>query len=340
MRLPLLSSAALLVLQVAAQCPFDPTITPNEVVLCPNSTEMLGTQLYDSWQWYKDGTVIPGATQQTYETGSADAGSEITVACTLNGCTEMSPPVLIDGYLFLLPYVIHSGDEPYSTGFEGESFFCEGDTLELTMGQPYTANIQWTRDGVAIPGETDPTLIITEGGGYSVSGAPGVCPNYVLDLGLTIYAYFTPNVYPALIPGDGEVCVYPAIASAQWYLDGIPIGTGTCIATTAPGVYTAFADYGQPCQKISEPFLSTGVSEPTSGSQWTLVRIVDQLTVRFQRAVPQDATWSVLDERGRLVVTGRVPQAGTVNVDLSGEANGVYLFRTAMGKAERFTLAR
>lgn len=339
MRTPLLSIASLLVLQVAGQCPFDPTITPNQVILCPNSTQLLSTQAYDSWQWYKDGVAIDGATQQTYTTSGIDGGSEITVACSLNGCTEMSPGVLIDDWMFLLPYVIHGGDEPYSMGLEGELVFCEGDTLELTMGQPYTESIQWTNNGVAIPGATQPTLIVTEAGGYSVSGAPSVCPNYIQDLGLTIYAYFTGSVYPALVPGDGELCVYPAIANAQWFLDGAPFGTGACIAMTTPGVYTAFADYGQPCQRISEPFVFTGIAGPT-GPLFTVVRIADQLNVLFQGAVTPSASWDVLDASGRIVRSGRVPAQGTLTVDLSGEAGGVYFFRTSMGAGQRFTLVR
>ncbi|HMC97050.1 MAG TPA: hypothetical protein VKG92_05340 [Flavobacteriales bacterium] len=117
MRSTLLPLAALLALQVVGQCPFDPTISPTEVILCPNGSQLLSTQTYDSWQWYKDGDLIPGATAQTYLVSNNDIGSEFSVACTLAGCTEMSPAVLVDGWVFLLPYVIHGGDEPYQIGF-------------------------------------------------------------------------------------------------------------------------------------------------------------------------------------------------------------------------------
>jgi len=48
-----------------AQCPFDPTVTPADLILCPNSQGELATQSYDSYQWYKEGNPIPGATGQT-----------------------------------------------------------------------------------------------------------------------------------------------------------------------------------------------------------------------------------------------------------------------------------
>ncbi|MEO8588953.1 MAG: hypothetical protein ABI432_06280 [Flavobacteriales bacterium] len=339
MRTTLLPVTALLALQVVGQCPFDPTISPTDVILCPNSTELLVTQNYDSWQWYRDGVLIPGAMQHTYQVSSNDAGSHFTVACTLDGCTEVSPPVLVDGWVFLLPYVIHEGDAAYYTDEFG-TYYCAGDTVILTLGQPYTENIQWTDGGGDIPGATGPVLIVTQNGDYSVSAAPGLCPDFILGLGVTISATFTPNIYPALVPGDGEVCVYPAISNAQWFLNGAPIGTGECIATTAPGVYTAFADYGQPCQTISPPFLFTGISGQTPGSPFTVVRIADELNVLFQSAVTPDAAWDVLDASGRIVRSGRVPAQGTLTVDLSGEAGGVYFFRTSIGVGQRFTLVR
>jgi len=339
MRTTLLSLTALFSHFAVAQCPFDPTIAPTEVILCPNSTELLVTQNYDSWQWYKDGALIPGAIQHTYQVSSNDAGSQFTVACTLNGCTELSPPVLVDGWVFLLPYVIHEGDAAYYTDEFG-AHYCAGDTVILTLGQPYSENIQWTDGGVDIPGATSPVLIVTQNGDYSVSAAPGLCPDFILGLGVTISASFTPNIYPALIPGDGELCVYPTGSNTLWFLDGAPIGTEDCIATTFPGVYTAFVDYGEPCQTISAPFLSTGISGPIHGSPLTVVRIADQLTVLLQHAVTPDTEWSVLDVSGRIVSSGRVPAQGTLTVDLSGEVGGVYIFRTSMGTGQRFTLVR
>ena len=96
-----------------AQCPFTPTILPSDLILCPNESGTLTTQVYDAYQWNKDGSPISGATGQTLTVDQwADAGSSFTVSATLDGCTEMSAPVLVDGWVFLLPYVMHGGDEP------------------------------------------------------------------------------------------------------------------------------------------------------------------------------------------------------------------------------------
>ena len=87
-----------------AQCTFTPTVTPNNIILCPNDSAELTTQEYDSYQWYKGSDPIVGATSQTlmvhqYE----DAGYEFKVAATLDDCTESSVPVLVDGWAFLFP---------------------------------------------------------------------------------------------------------------------------------------------------------------------------------------------------------------------------------------------
>lgn len=342
MRTTLLSLAALLPLLTAAQCPFDPTITPSDLILCPNATDVLSTQAYDSYQWYKDGVAIAGETGQTLQVSSNDGGSMFTVEATLNGCTEMSPGVLVDGWVFLLPYVIHDGDAPYHVDEFG-AHYCAGDTLILTLGQPYTENIQWTDGGVDIPGANSPVLIVTQDGNYSVSGAPGICPDFILGLGVTITAFFTPNIYPAIVPGDGELCVYPAIGNAQWFLDGAPIGTGECIAITAPGVYTAFADYGEPCQTISAPHLVTSVADREDAPACELNCDGDRLTVRLND--PRSRTWRVSDATGRTVAQGSAPTQAVLQLDLSDEPGGAYLFQVTFAdgstaKAQRFALVR
>jgi hypothetical protein len=112
----LLSFSALLFFSTAgmAQCPFDPTVE-GETILCPGGTSVLSTQVYDSYQWYQRpygdtiAVPIPGATGPTYTVTEADVISYISVEATLNGCTEISPEVLIDGYVFLFHFFIHGG---------------------------------------------------------------------------------------------------------------------------------------------------------------------------------------------------------------------------------------
>ncbi len=168
---------------IKAQCSFDPAVT-GDTLLCPNQTGMLTTQVYDSYQWYKrplfGGPAAPvtGATSQTLSIDAAnDAGYYFKVEATLNGCTEFSPEVLVDSWVFLLPYTIIEGD--YTLGGNGELILCQGDTILLICGLPYIANLQWFDNGIPIPGANNDTLFVTSNGSYTFSGAPAVCPNFI-----------------------------------------------------------------------------------------------------------------------------------------------------------------
>src|ERR1700749_401274 len=83
--------------ETRAQCNFTPTITPNNPVLCPDQTDTLWTQVYDSYQWYKGNNPIDGATNQyLIVTQQHDVGLKFKVAATQDGCTAFSASVLVD----------------------------------------------------------------------------------------------------------------------------------------------------------------------------------------------------------------------------------------------------
>lgn len=314
-----------------AQCTFTPTIEPGTLILCPNEGGVLSTQAYSAYQWYKDGNAIAGATGQQLTVQSDETGSSFTVAATLDGCTETSASVLVDGWMFLLPYLIHGGDEPYSTGPFGEPFFCEGDTLTLTLGQPYTENITWTNNGNPIPGETSNVLTVTTTGLYSASGAPGVCPNQIMYVGVEVGATFNTNMQPDIVDnGNDQLCAYPAGGATQWYLAGAPVDTGACITPTASGPYTVFVDYGQPCQTVSEPWITTGV-DPVAATRPTLMPnpAREQLTISWPNGTAYNQGWVLRDLLGRPVLNGRVPASGTLTLDVRSLADGNYLLAPA-----------
>ncbi len=315
-----------------AQCPFTPTITPSNLVLCPNENGTLATQIYDAYQWYKDGSPISGETGQLLAVGQwADAGSSFTVSATLDGCTEMSASVLVDSWMFLLPYVMHGGDDPIGTGPNGEAIYCEGDTMLLELSSPYTENIQWTNNGMPIPAPagTSQILYVTTNGSYTASGAPSVCPNFIMGVGVEIAANFTPPMQPDIVAGDGEICVYPAGISTQWYLAGSPIATTNCIDVTSAGPYTAFVDYGNNCQVLSEPYFSTGIQPARlEAPSVSPIPAASTVCINWPTNVGHHGTWMLMDMTGRVLRSGVVPQSGNTNVDVSKLAQGNYLLRT------------
>lgn len=172
-----------------AQCNFNPTVNGN-LLLCPESTSTLGTQQYDSYQWYSrpysGGTSQPiaGATGQTLEVNAAEVPFYVSVAATLNGCTEQSPEVLVDGLAFLPVTVSTFGD--FAISPNGELVICSGDTVWMEVLLPYTLNFQWYESGDSIIGANNDTLVVTAPGNYSVSASPGECPDWTAFLGLEI----------------------------------------------------------------------------------------------------------------------------------------------------------
>ncbi|MBX2827842.1 MAG: T9SS type A sorting domain-containing protein [Flavobacteriaceae bacterium] len=188
--------------QVSAQCSFDPIIE-GDIFFCPfqEEGELFSTiDNADAYQWFSrpfsGGSEMPisGATNNSLAVFNADILTYYSVDVTVDGCTERSPEVLLDQWVFLLPSVIATGDFIFDAG---TYLICEGDSMFLALNNPYDTNITWFRDGSPIPDETDQTLEITTPGSYTVSGAPSVCPDYIQPLGLSLDVAFNT---------DPEVC--------------------------------------------------------------------------------------------------------------------------------------
>jgi hypothetical protein len=205
---------------VHINCNFTPTVTGN-TMLCPNDTAILATQQHDSYQWYKrpiggSASPVPGATAQTLNIDAFnDAGYYFSVEATDSGCTEISAEVLVDSWVFLLPSVSSTGD--FTIGPNGESIVCAGDTMYLNLLQPYTTSITWYNNNVPVNGATSPTLTVTTAGNYTVQGAPQICPNFILPLGVTIEVQVV--VCTDIEELSDEMSIYPNPAQQYLYIN-------------------------------------------------------------------------------------------------------------------------
>jgi hypothetical protein len=204
-----------------AQPCFSPTITsprlgyfnnlPNTVAFCDNNdTEILSTQSYDTYQWYRQewaavppGTpnpnpwiAIQGANSQTYTiNGTDDMLYYFKVAASLDSCTEESPAILADGYAFGLPYLIATF-QPGTYQFIGNGTYnvCNGASVLLENGfdQVYGLHTWYKCMPSAIPpipgdpciiqGATGDTITVTESGFYGFYCCTDYCPHICLFL--------------------------------------------------------------------------------------------------------------------------------------------------------------
>lgn len=325
-----------------AQCPFTPTITPDDLILCPNTGDVLTTQVYDSYQWYKAGTPLVGQNGQTLPVNAFnDAGYMFSVEATLDGCTEMSPEVLVDGWAFLGATIMTTGADPLYFSQNGP-VYCGLDTVLLVMMPPFVVNVQWTNNGLAIPGATDDTLFVTNAGNYSASGAPAVCPDFQQNPGVEVGILFTEPVQPLIAPSGDQLCATPTGVSYQWYLNGQPLaGTDSpCIDGGQPGTYTVNVVYEVDCSIPSEGFLVTGLPDAPQPSALRLspVPANDQLTISSGAGAPI-GPWRLLDAAGRTVRQGDGLKRTVVVVDVGTLRSGVYWLQCANGASLPVSIA-
>ncbi len=177
---------------ILAQCDHNPTIE-GDFILCPSEINQISTQKYDSYQWFKksfngtDWELIPGETSQFLDVvQGVDDLFYFKVDATLNGCTESTPEVLIDSWVFAGMVVESTGNYTFEEGFFN---VCLGESITFTVLMPYNTNMQWYKDGVSIPGENGVSLTLSEideSGFYFVEGAPEECPEYITNPGVSL----------------------------------------------------------------------------------------------------------------------------------------------------------
>jgi hypothetical protein len=318
--------------------PLSPTITPNNLILCPNESDTLWTQQFGTYQWYKDGTLIPGGTNQFLVVDAfSDAGSQFHVEVSQGNCTGTSSQVLVDGWVFLLPYVISEGT--FTVGPNGEMLMCPGDTAYLILGQPYDTNIQWTESGNIIPGANNDTLMVTQSGNYHVSGAPSTCPNYIQNLGVTIEVIVQGPAEPVITYSGPGLETQPGFASYQWYLNGNPAGTNTnTFPSPGPGMYTVIVTDVQGCTAESQPFIISSIIENSISGIVNVNYNSTTSTLHISRSKSTAETEIfVVDVLGRRVVDEKMQKGvSEMEINLNHIKPGIYLVNLSEGGSVKF----
>ena len=308
-------------------CPQNPLVTPGDLILCPGTSDTLFTQLADSYQWFKEGAAIIGATQPFLEvTAFQDAGASFSVESVVSGCAEMSPAVLVDGWLFLPMTVTTYGLE--------NPTLCEGDTLILQVNQPYTENISWFLNGSLIEGQTDDSLLVLQSGTYTVTGFTSLCPDYS-DTSIPLEYTFGAAPQPLLTfyPVSNSLGTTETAVSYSWSLNGgiLPGANAPVLNVSDAGSYELTCTYSNGCSNTSLPYVydPTGISETAT------------LTLRVQPNPAQEIVSLKLPENGMLEVydlAGKLHMhqflnAGLHSLHMAQLPTGMYLmkFRTAHG---------
>ena len=156
-----------------------------------------------SYQWYRDGVAITGATGVSYTPGDADVGTTITVTASYTDGNGTGESLTSAG----VGPIANVNDAPAGGVFIDNTAPVEGDTLtasnSLTDADGLSGPItyQWMRDGVAIAGETAATYVTTA---LDTGAVLTVVASYVDDQGASESVSSNPTVAVQSIATDNN----------------------------------------------------------------------------------------------------------------------------------------
>ncbi len=143
-----------------------------------------------SYQWYKNDTLLPGATLRTFTASST--GNYYVHELNTNNCDSTSNTIHLDVFEYPNPTLTYNGI-PYT---------CLGSNLNLYTPSQANYSYQWIFDGLPISGAVDTNYVATASGNYSV---------IVTNQGICSDTSTTLEINPA--PEETQIC-YASIDTA------------------------------------------------------------------------------------------------------------------------------
>ncbi len=179
-----------------------------------------------TFQWFMNGSPIPGATSESYVTSIAGSYS---VSVRINDCdADTSPPVTVS----IVPV-------PTASLTASRLSICSGDTALLQANTGTGYSYSWNLNGATIPKEFSSSLKATQAGSYFVIVSNGGCiaqsPAIAITVNPSPVIPITPNLPQEICAGDSVVFVTNADPgyAYTWQRDGVNIPGGTANTYTA-----------------------------------------------------------------------------------------------------------
>ena len=221
-------------------------MTPSSGNLCMEGSVILyvynrGAYENATYQWYKDGLLIPGATANTYEI-TYDAQDEIQATYTaqvlVGGCGTLSEDELIVtklGSSAIKPEITASGTTV--CGQHGSVLLYFSNEEDFGSGNKF---YQWFYNNELIAGATNSSYEAGLGGNYRLQVVAGLCGAFSDEVTLTGSANNIPKPQVEMAPQSGMICgdngsviLYVTNPDVyhnpvyQWYKNDYPIANAT-----------------------------------------------------------------------------------------------------------------
>jgi uncharacterized protein YjdB len=288
-------------------------ITPGGPTLfCSGGVVALAAAPGFTYQWYRNGTVIAGATNAAY-IASATGGYRVRVTNTTTGCTAMT----------MADTTVNVVASPTIVALTPAKFCWGGSSLLSTSASSlgYAISYQWYFNTSAIVGATNPTYNATTPGNYSCTiSVPASCTASTGPIAVSQVPLPDPPISftgSALKTGNYYV-------TYQWYknLVAIPGATSYMTPSTGGGSYKVAVTDTNGCQAVSAAYVLGG--GPTS------VENVNSIDVRIFPNPANQTVHIACPVATRVVVTGvdgkvliNMPDAKEINV--AHLADGLYM---------------
>ncbi|WP_284462569.1 GEVED domain-containing protein [Chryseobacterium sp.] len=224
--------------------PPTPTISAGgATTFCTGGSVTLTSSSATGNQWYKDGSIIPGATAQSY---IFNTSGTYTVIVTTSGCSSATSAGTT--------VTVNPTPPQLNVTAGGSTTFCTGGSVQLTADYNTTGAYQWYRNGTQIPGAISYQYTATTAGTYTVTRELGGCTSPA-SAGITVTVNPIPPVLNITSGGPTTFCMggsvqltadYNTTGAYQWYLNGatIPGAIFYQYTATTAGTYTVTRELG------------------------------------------------------------------------------------------------
>ena len=205
-------------------------------VICPNETETLtAPSAFSSYQWFRNGNPIPGATSDTYM-ASTDGSYAISVTNS-DGCSSTSNSI----------YIASVSSPTATISYTGSTTLCPGDSLTLIAPSSMKSYV-WST------GETTQSIVVGASGNYSVAIEDiNGCSSSSNAVGVSVSALNSPTIVPSgstNICGPGNVTLtMPAGYTSYSWSTG---ANSSSIFVTQSGTYFATISNTDGCTAVSD----------------------------------------------------------------------------------------